>query len=141
MIYELRTYVPAPGRLDDVLAPFRQPVLQIWEEPGIELFAGQVGDATRVSLAVKFRCRAMQYVDALKAVPVEAGDSVAEAGVTMPPALRVGSWVLARAHSARGVSLTRCESCRCREFLDQTWPLSGKGRIRLVILHKEKIRS
>jgi hypothetical protein len=36
MIYDLKTYVSAPGRLDDVLARFRQPVLQIWEELGIE---------------------------------------------------------------------------------------------------------
>jgi hypothetical protein len=36
MIYELRTYVCAPGRLNDVVARFESPVLGIWNELGIE---------------------------------------------------------------------------------------------------------
>jgi hypothetical protein len=36
MIYELRTYICVPGRLDDVVRRFQQPVLEIWKEMGIE---------------------------------------------------------------------------------------------------------
>ncbi|MEH2482288.1 hypothetical protein V1282_005645 [Nitrobacteraceae bacterium AZCC 2146] len=36
MIYELRVYKCNQGRLDDLLARFESPVLQIWNELGIQ---------------------------------------------------------------------------------------------------------